>query len=155
MPKYEWKYQLELPLCEAISDVLWTFLRTSEFGEWQIDPTKQPDEFHGYFCRGRAPIISTLGLFRRENDGGNWCNAEPAEVNLYLRTIARPSPARVVIKTVFHFWGFWTLRGDEEVRHTEREEAASRLALYIHEEVKALAEYFCEFYQLPDVPEVR
>ena len=49
----EWKFTMQIPCVDKSHEVIFAFLRTSEWGEWQADTEKASDSFVLNFRRGR------------------------------------------------------------------------------------------------------
>ena len=152
--RIEWKYVLKIPFHDRVHEVLHAFLRTSEQGEWTPNEEIPSDAFVLNYRRGRWQ--------RRWFGRGEWlpepwhsCFGDATRnaglAPMELRITLRPTPSEVTIG-IYHFA---YLRGGPTPYQKQQKQAdETALAHLVDSEVKALAEYLREVYDLPEPPQI-
>jgi len=86
----------DMPSAECVNEAIHRFLRTSEFGGWDVDNTRPNDPFALNFRRGEAlpPPPGKLGAFVSGNSDygkyvrrSGWAGNPPMELTVMLRPI--------------------------------------------------------------------
>jgi len=117
-----------IPRTEDLHSVLLAFFRTSDFGGWQVDDSKQNDIF----------VLN----FRREKNKTRSVNV--AKIPMRLQVTLRPSPRHVKVGLEFLF----------ESPNNRLESSRKLAADHIDKEANSLLWYLQEFYGLAETPMV-
>jgi hypothetical protein len=140
-----WNYGIKLPFVEKLHEVLHAFLRTSEQGEWRPDDRKLSDAFVLHYRRGKwkSPHVGTdLAPDKIVPD-------DPASAAMELEIKLRPSPVEISISMCHKL--YW----DDYRRHSRTSQASGerQFANRVAKEVKALAAYLQQVYELTETPQ--
>ena len=138
----EWKHILKMPNVDNPHAAVFSFLRTSEWGEWRIAEDKPNDVFVQHFRRGKTIQIPRFIWGVHEEPLAPNLTAPLEHVFMELRATFRPLPDILTIG-LYHSV-FWPCSGRLDKRVSE----------YIVAEAQALATYLREFYDLPETPQI-
>lgn len=143
----EWHHSLRIPIVDKPHEVIFAFLRTSEWGEWHPRRGMPGDAFVMHFERGaRAFAPNFLGFGSREVTPYVDTSTPMREVLMLLRVTLRPSPSNVAIN-LYHTACFFTSQG--KLPYLQQS-----IHQHIQGEVCELAGYLRECYGLPEVPAI-
>jgi len=151
-----WKHSFEIPFVENLHRAIHAFLRTSEFGGWEVDETMPSDSYVLNYRRGKATpppgkfryIIhgamgETYAAYVRRCGWRGW-NTNPMQLTVRLRPLPADNLIRILVEH--------SLVGPHADLMLEI--AGIRLSDSIQHEVNALAAYLKHNYQLPALPEI-
>lgn len=147
------KWLIELPHVENLHTPIHAYLRTSDYGSWEPDPSIASDSFVMNYRRGeelpRPPGKWKYSLQISERSYGEWLDYygwPGSRQPLKLRVILRPSRDEIRVGIEWELSSqyedlFMSLKGDA-------------LDAEMADELGALANYLAEYYGLPELPRV-
>lgn len=143
----EWnlKYVIRMPIVSEPHAAVFSFLRTSEYGIWEVRHDESSDAFVQHFRRGETYRVRAIfGFGGVEKPLGPGIKGPLDRTFMELRVTFRPSPDSLTIGLYYSVPGVFSLESPVGKRVTE----------YVHGEMQALASYLKEFYSLPEVPRI-
>ena len=146
----EIKHTIVLPVVDKVHEVLYSFLRTSDWGEWAQNPEIPSDPFVLHFCRGQKAthrLGGFLGIGGREVLARNYPSWHPRDIFMLLKVTVRPSPSTIRVNLSYSLMPFF---GQPD----KNERAIESVCMYMEDEVKALVAYLKECYELPELPTI-
>jgi hypothetical protein len=138
----EIRYSLELPPVEKVHEVIFSFMRTSDCGEWRSDPEHVSDPFLMHFCRG----VQRRGFFGL-GSGFTEAHTPPQDVFMRLKLSVRPSPSCIRIGLTYTFDRY----PPSNFAKTNRM-GFQRCCEYTRREAESLARYLRDCFELPELP---
>ncbi len=145
----EIKHTIVLPVVDKVHEVLYSFLRTSDWGEWSQNPEMPSDPFVVHLVRWRSVKRGLFGLGGRQVPPYTNPSWHPREITMWLKVTVRPSPSAVRVNLFYSFQPF--VRGSGK---TVLKQVFGNACKYVENEVRALAAYLKDCYELPETPAI-
>lgn len=148
-----WRASFRVPFQEGIHTIIHAYLRTSQYGTWEVDESLPSDLFVLNYLRGKpiSPPPSKVryfflpGLHSYETLTSRWADSIAMPL-MQLRAALRPSPDHILVSLECGIAG-----PNADVLPTEH---LRRFSGEFRKEVAALAAYLKELLHLPETPAI-
>jgi hypothetical protein len=141
-----------LPPVDNVHQVLTAYLRTSELGDWKLDPDQQSDGFVMHFMRGKwaKSMFGRIkpGMADRTSD----MQLIPRTVPMRLCATLRPSPQDVTIRLDVEVFTEDGISLSDLKREWGQKMFVRQWEEMLRQELSGLREYLKKCYDLPELP---